>query len=60
VYLLSQLSSAHQEEVKLNRKYLCHIIDIVLYLCKQGMAFQGHDVETDPFKQGMVIIKILY
>lgn len=50
--VLSQLSTAHQEEVKQNRNYICHIIDIVLYLSKQGMAFRGHCEETNSLNQG--------
>lgn len=50
--VLSQLSAAHQEEIKQNRNYICHIIDIVLYLSKQGMAFRGHCEETTSLNQG--------
>lgn len=50
--VLSQLSAAHQEEIKQNRNYMCHIIDIVLYLSKQGMAFRGHYEETTSLNQG--------
>jgi len=50
--VVSQLSAAHQEEVKQNRNYICHIIDIVLYLSKQGMAFRGHSEETNSLNQG--------
>lgn len=47
-----QLSAAHQEEIKQNRNYMCHIIDIVLYLSKQGMAFRGHYEDTTSLNQG--------
>jgi len=50
---LSNLSSGHQEQIKKNRTYILHLIDIVLYLGKQGNAFRGHSEDTESLNQGM-------
>lgn len=51
--VLSNLSSGHQEQIKKNRTYILHLIDIVLYLGKQGNAFRGHSEDTESLNQGM-------
>lgn len=40
--VISQLSTAHKEQIKQNRDYMSCIIDIVLHLARQGIAFRGH------------------
>lgn len=44
-----QLSSVHQQQVEKNRQYLRRIVENVLFLGKQGLAFRGHveDAESD-------------
>ncbi|KAF0723115.1 zinc finger MYM-type protein 1-like [Aphis craccivora] len=50
--VLSQLSSQHQQQITKNRNYLTHLIDIALYLAKQGISFRGHDEKYDSNNQG--------
>lgn len=50
--MLSQLSSQHQQQIMKNRNYLTHLIDIALYLAKQGISFRGHDEKYDSNNQG--------
>ena len=38
-----KLSSAHDMEIKENRKYFTKICEIIKYLCKQGLAQRRHD-----------------
>ena len=42
----SQLDSQHKKIVEGNRSYLTMIIEMTLWLCKQGLAFRGHN-ETE-------------
>ena len=39
----SQLNSQHAKDVEANRKYLIHIIQVVHFLAKQGLAFRGNN-----------------
>ncbi|KAF0750006.1 zinc finger MYM-type protein 1-like, partial [Aphis craccivora] len=39
----TSLETANREQISINREYLKILIDIVLYLSKQGLAFRGHD-----------------
>lgn len=39
----TKLSSAYYEQVNKNREYIKILADIVLCLCRQGLAFRGHD-----------------
>lgn len=39
----SQLNSQHKQTVTNNRNYLTLIIEMIMWLCKQGLAFRGHD-----------------
>ena len=41
-----QLDSHHKKDVEENRSYLKQIIEIVIWLCKQGLAFRGHNREN--------------
>lgn len=41
--VLSQLSSQHKKAVEENRQYIQKVIEILLLLCRQGLAFRGHD-----------------
>ncbi|KAL4131423.1 hypothetical protein QTP88_008736 [Uroleucon formosanum] len=50
--IISKMSSFHQQQIIKNRNYLLHLIDIALYLGKQGIAFRGHDKSSDSNNQG--------
>ncbi|XP_060881711.1 zinc finger MYM-type protein 1-like [Metopolophium dirhodum] len=50
--VVTQLSSAHKKQVEINRKYMSSLIDVVLYLAKQGIAFRGHNENLDSLNQG--------
>jgi hypothetical protein len=39
----TQLLSNHEKLVESNRKYIKIIIDIVIHLAFQGLAYRGHD-----------------
>ncbi|CAL1672073.1 unnamed protein product [Lasius platythorax] len=41
--IASQLSAAHVEEVRRNRKYIMKIADILRLITTQGIALRGHD-----------------
>lgn len=41
--IASQLSAAHAEEVKRNRKYIMKITDILRLIATQSIALRGHD-----------------
>jgi hypothetical protein len=55
-----QLSSFHKKQVETNHKYMSSLIDIVLYLAKQGIAFRGHNENLDSLNQGTFIILLNY
>ncbi|KAL4118882.1 hypothetical protein QTP88_011764 [Uroleucon formosanum] len=50
--VVTQLSSFHKKQVEINRKYMSSLIDVVLYLAKQGIAFRGHNENLDSLNQG--------
>ncbi|CAI6352180.1 unnamed protein product [Macrosiphum euphorbiae] len=50
----SQVISAHNEIVMKNRKYILNIIEIVLYLAKQGVSFRGHREDSDSCNQAIL------
>ena len=52
----TQLSSQHQLLVEGNRKYMSTLIDIVLLLANQGLAFRGHDESKDSLNQGINLL----
>lgn len=58
--LVTQLSSFHQEEVTKNRMYRSYLIEIVLYLAKQGIPYKGHDEKCDSLNQGNDISVIFF
>jgi len=51
----SQISIAHQQFVESNINYLKKIINIALFLARQGIAFRGHKEDTNSPKQGNFI-----
>lgn len=50
--VLDQVISYRQEVVAKNRRYLTKIIDILLYLSRQGLAFRGHEEKKDSANKG--------
>lgn len=54
--VVTQLSSVHKKQVEMNRKYISSLIDVALYLSKQGLAFRGHNENSDSLNQGTFII----
>lgn len=54
--VVAQLSSAHREQIRKNRQYISHLIDIVLFLGKQGVAFRGHYENDESINQGTFIL----
>lgn len=54
--VVAQLSSAHKEQIRKNRLYVSHLIDIVLFLGKQGVAFRVHYENDESINQGIFYI----
>jgi hypothetical protein len=54
--VVTQLFSFHKKQVEINRKYMSSLIDVVLYLAKQGVAFRGHNENLDSLNRGTFII----
>lgn len=50
--VVTQLSNFHKKQVNMNHKYMSCLIDIVLYLAKQGIAFRGHNENLNSLNQG--------
>jgi len=50
------MASANRQQIMKNRAYIKHLIDIVLYLGFQGLAFRGHDEEKTSVNQGSFFI----
>ncbi|KAL4149969.1 hypothetical protein QTP88_003820 [Uroleucon formosanum] len=42
----------YNENVRLNRLFMEHLIDLVLFLGKQELAFKGHDENSDSLNKG--------
>jgi len=40
--VISKMSSYHKIQIERNRNYISQLIDILLYLAKQGITFRGH------------------
>lgn len=50
--IISQISAQHKEEIVSNRTYIMKLIDLILYLSKQGISFRGHDENIASLNQG--------
>ncbi|XP_034065943.1 zinc finger MYM-type protein 1-like isoform X2 [Gymnodraco acuticeps] len=48
----AQLSGSHRAIVKCNREYAADIVDMVLYLGKQGLPLRGHDERESSSNRG--------
>ena len=51
--VVSQLSEGYKKLIQENRYYFSQLIEILLYLSGQGMAFRGHSEEENALNQGM-------
>lgn len=54
--IIAKLSDAHHNQIVENRAYMAQIIEIVLYLGKQGVAFRGHSEKCDSLNQSNIIL----
>ena len=48
------INSAHAKQVEFNRRNFKRIIESVVYLAKQGLAFRGHDESESSINQGNI------
>jgi len=63
-YLTSQTSgsvmtmqcSAYKEQVAKSQNYISTLIDLILFLGKQGMAYRGHREDIASLNQGIVCV----
>lgn len=51
--ILTQISSQHKLLVESNRMYIRTLSEITLFLCRQGLAFRGHDETVNSTNQGI-------
>jgi len=51
--VVSQLLEGYKKQIQENRHYFSQLIEILLYLSGQGMAFRGHSEEENSLNQGM-------
>lgn len=50
----TQMASAYRAKVSKNRAYIKNLIDVVLYLGRQGLAFRAHNEEKTSINQGKI------
>lgn len=48
----NQIDSSHKKQVMENRNYIKQLIEIILYLSRQGISFRGHREDKDSMNQG--------
>lgn len=56
--IVEQLSTAHKKNTLNNRAYMKKLIDIILLLSRQGIAFRGHIENTNSLNKGSVNLLI--
>lgn len=49
----NQIVSASMQQIKENRTYMMQLIDITLFLSKQGIAFRGHKENELSLNRGL-------
>lgn len=49
----TQMASTYREKILKNRAYIKNLIDVVLYLGRQGLAFRAHNEEKTSINQGI-------
>lgn len=57
--IIAKLSDAHRNQIAENRAYMAQLIEIVLYLGKQGVVFRGHSDKCDSLNQGNNIMILI-
>lgn len=50
--VISQLSNSHCKQVKENQEYFSQLIDILLFLSRQGIPLRGHFEDKNSSNQG--------
>jgi len=55
----TRLMSNHKLVVESNRKYVKMLIDIVIHIVSQGLAYRGHDESKTSLNRGISIIFIM-
>lgn len=50
--IISKLSTANKEHIDKNRQYIKCLIDIVIFLGRQGLPFRGHRENEDALNKG--------
>lgn len=50
--IVSKLSKVNKEHIEKNRQYIKCLIDIVIFLGRQGLPFRGHREDKDAFNKG--------
>lgn len=51
--IMTKLSDAHNDKIATNRANMSQLIEIVLHIDKQVVAFRGHSENCFSFKQGI-------
>jgi len=54
--VIAKMSTALQKEIQINIMYIKCLIDIVLYLGRQGIAFRGHHEDETSVNKGTYYI----
>lgn len=52
--VVCQLSDGYKKQIQENRYYFTQLIEILLYLSGQGMAFRGHSEDENSLNQGIL------
>lgn len=55
--VLSKICTANKVLIEKNRKYVSQLIDLILFLSKQGIAFRGHKETSESTNKGFNIFK---
>jgi len=58
--IVCQISNQHKEFVEKNRSYLKTLIDIVLYLGRQRIAFRRNFEDKDSLNQGKFLLELTF
>lgn len=58
--VITQISAQSKEEIIKNCTYAKHIIDIILYLTRQGIPLRDHDQTKNSLNQSMFSIMYIH